>query len=309
MRHQPARRQFLKTAGLSAIAAASASAWAALADLSTTTDTGKDARLIPGLCAYSYNQELKHNQMTMEQFLLQAVALRVESVDMTGYYLTSMEPAYLYSLRRLAYKNALTFSGAACGVSMVQATPDQRADSLVQIKKWVDVTDLLGAPHLRIFAGKLPPGAALQQAVDWTVETMKSACDYAARKGVILGLEDHSGVSQSADVCLEIMHRVDSPFAAINLDVTNFLATPTQDRYAQIAACIPYATQTHIRDHFDDQSPVDLERVWQLFAKAGFKGYMSVEYEPSKITKEPAATGVPKLVAQVRALCQKYSSV
>jgi sugar phosphate isomerase/epimerase len=297
------RRQLLQTATAAALAAGTPT-WAAPAASST-----KNTRLIPGLCAYSYNQQLRHGQMTLEMFLDQAVALRVESVDMTGYYLASHEPAYLYHLRQLAWKRALTFSGAACGVSTVQATADQRADTLVQIKQWVDVTDMLGAPHLRIFAGKLPPDVTLQQATDWTVETMKAACDYAGSKGVTLGVEDHSGVTQSADVCLEIMHRVNSPWAAINLDVTNFLETPTQDRYAQIAACIPFATQTHIRDHFDDQSPVDLERVWKLFAEAGFQGYMSVEYEPSKITKEPAETGVPKLVAQVRSLCAKYSSV
>ena len=62
----------------------------------------------------------------------------------------------------------------------------------------------------------------------------------------MLGVEDHSGVTQHADVCLEIMHRVNSPYGGINLDVTNFIPTATQDVYAQIAACIPYATNTHI---------------------------------------------------------------
>jgi sugar phosphate isomerase/epimerase len=311
MDHELPRRQFLKTAALVALATATAPSPAATAPPRTAPDhdPAKMARLIPGLCAYSYGQELKHGKMTLEEFFLKAVELRVETVDMTGYYLTSTEPAYLHGLRRLAYKHALPFSGAACGVSMVQPTSDQRADSLAQIKKWVDVTDLLGAPHLRIFAGKLPPGTSLQQAVGWVVETMKAACDYAAQKGVTLGLEDHVGVSQSAEVCVEIIQRVNSPYAAINLDITNFIATPAQDQYAQIATCIPYATNTHIRNYFEDQTPVDMDRVWRLFADAGFKGYMSVEYERSAAVDEPAATGVPKLVAQTRALCQKYSSV
>lgn len=145
----------------------------------------------------------------------------------------------------------------------------------------------------------------MQQAVDWVVETMKPACDYAGKKGIMIGVEDHSGVTQNADVCLEIMHRVNSPYAGINLDITHFIPTPAEDAYAQIAACIPYATNTHIRDHFDDGAPVDMDRVWRLFAKAGFKGYMSAEYEG----KEDPMTGVPKLVARIRTLCRKYSSV
>ena len=133
---------------------------------------------------------------------------------------------------------------------------------------------------------------------------MKAASDYSGKKGIMLGLEDHDGVSQNANVCLEIMQRVNSPYAGINLDVTNFVPMPTQDAYAQIAACIPYATNTHIRDRFEyDHSPVDLDRVWRLFAHAGFKGYMSAEYEGNNVDE------LPDLVAKIQGLCKRYSSV
>jgi hydroxypyruvate isomerase len=70
--------------------------------------------------------------------------------------------------------------------------------------------------------------------------------------------------------------------------------------------CVPYATHTHIRDHFDrGEQPIDLDRVWQIFSKAGYKGYMSAEYEG----KEDPLTAVPKLVSKIKALCKKYSSV
>jgi sugar phosphate isomerase/epimerase len=247
--------------------------------------------------------------MTLEDFILKAMDLRVLAVDITAYYIKSTERGYLHGLRKLAYKRGIAFSGAACGVSMVQADAANRAESLKQIKKWVDVTDALGASHLSIFAGKLPPGSSVKDAIDWVVETMKAACDYSGEKGIILGLEDHDGVTQSADPCLEIMQRVNSPFAGINLDITNFIDTPTQDAYAQIAACLPYATNTHIRDRFPDGTPVDMDRVWQMFARAGHQGYMSAEYEAGLPDRLPAAAGVPKLVHQIRELCSKYSTV
>jgi sugar phosphate isomerase/epimerase len=311
MHSRKPRREFLKTAGLAALAGAGAQllaspvAQAAIADADPAA--GKTARLLSGCCAYSYGPELKRGAMTLEDFIAKAVELKLDGVDMTAYYLKSTEPEYLDGLRHLAYKNAMPFSGSACGVSMVQASRAQRTDSLNQIKKWVDVTDRLGTSHLRVFAGKLPPGHTLQEAIGWVVETMKAACDYSGKKGITLGLEDHSGVSQNADVCLEVMHRVNSPYAAINLDITNFISTATQDAYAQIAACIPFASNTHIRDRFADQTSVDMDRVWRLFAAAGFKGYMSAEYEPGRANNEAAATGVPKLIAKIQALCRKYS--
>ncbi|MGA2170868.1 MAG: sugar phosphate isomerase/epimerase family protein [Terracidiphilus sp.] len=313
MRSMVNRRQFVKTVGLGALAGAGMGAVGAQAVPAAQSDVKADksklARLFPGCCAYSYDKDLRHGPMTMEDFILKAVDLRLVGVDMTAYYLKSTDPEYLHGLRHLAYKHALAFSGVACGVSMVQADAAKRADSLNQIKKWVDVTDELGASHLRIFAGKLPDGASVKDAVDWVVESMKAACDYSGQKGITLGVEDHEGLTQSADLCLEIMQRVNSPYAGINLDITNFIATPTQDAYAQIAACIPYATNIHIRDHFYDHTPVDMDRVWQIFAQAGHQGYVSAEYEASSPGSLPPATGVPKLVDEIQALCKKYSSV
>ena len=303
----------MKTVGLSAWAVPGMSAVgmhaAAAAQADGSADKTSQARLIPGCCAYSYNKELREGQMTLEDFILKAVDLRLAAVDMTVYYLKSTEPKYLHGLRRLAYKHGVAFSGASCGVSMVQADATNRAESLKQIKKWIDVTDQLGASHLRIFAGKLPAGSSLKDAIDWVVECMKAACDYSGEKGITLGVEDHDGVTQSANPCLEIMQRVASPYAGINLDITNFISTQAQDAYAQIAACIPYATNIHIRDRFYDGTPVDMDRVWQIFARAGHQGYVSAEYEATFPDSLPAAAGVPKLVHEIQMLCKKYSNV
>ena len=305
------RRDFLRTGSAALLAGAmiepsqARAAKDGLPGDASSRGVSKIPRLFVGCCAYSYRKYLQHGPMTMEDFIRKAVTLRLDGVDMTAYYFKSTDPEYLDGLRHLAYKNAVPFSGAACGSSMVQPDPARRAETLQEIKKWIDVTDRLGASHLRVFAGKLPQGATVQQAVDWVVETMKAASDYSGKKGIMIGVEDHSGITQNAPACLEIMHRVNSPYAGINLDITHFIPTATEDAYSQIAACIPYATNTHIRDHFDDGTPIDMDRVWRLFAQAGHKGYMSAEYEG----QEDPMTGVPKLIAKIRRLCEKYSSV
>jgi sugar phosphate isomerase/epimerase len=290
------RRKFLLSSAALASAAPSSAA--------TGASNKKMPRLLPGCCAYSYRKYLKNGPMTMEDFIENAVKLRIASVDMTTYYYKSTEPAYLASLRHLAYKKGVIFSGAACGVSMVQADAAKRAQAVPEIKKWVDVTDALGASHLRVFAGRLRDGVTRHQAIGWVVEAMKEACDYSGKKGITLGIEDHSGITQQADTCLEIMHRINSPYAGINLDITHF--RPRSTAYSQIKAILPYATGTiHVRDVFDDGTPVDMDRVWKLFVDAGLKGFPSAEYEGN----EDPHVGVPKLVEKIRTLCAKYSTV
>jgi L-ribulose-5-phosphate 3-epimerase len=300
------RRGFIGSAG-AALAAALTLDVAPRVSASASEDISKTPRLMVGCCAYSFRKYLEPGKMTMKDFIRKGVELRCQGVDMTGYWWeSSTDAAYIASLRNLAFKCGMPFSGAACGSSMVQADAGKRAQVLEEIKRWVDATELLGAPHLRIFAGRLPSGATAGKGLDWCVEIMKPACDYAGKKGITLGVENHDGITQRADACLELIRRVDSPFGGINLDISNFVAGSDAEQYQQIEACVPVATHTHIRDTFgDSHRPIDLDRVWQIFAKGGFKGYMSVEYEG----EEDEMTGVPKLLERSRALCRKYSSV
>ncbi len=294
------RREFLKVTG--AAAASSLGTPFSVSARPEEKSVSAKPRLFVGCCAYSFSNYLKSGKMTMEDFILKGVEMGVHGVDITTYWLKSNEPAYLASLRNFAYKNAMPFSGAAIGTNMCQADAAKRAEELAKIKQWVDRTELLGASHLRVFGGEIPAGATDQQGVGWVVEVMKPASDYAATKGIILGIESHGGITSKASNILAILKGVDSPFAACNLDIANFPENP----YPQIEACIPYASHTHIREHYGERKePLDLERVWQMFAKGGYKGYMSAEYE----SEEDAMTGVPKLIAKIKTLCQKYSSV
>jgi sugar phosphate isomerase/epimerase len=298
------RREFLGAVGATAtvavMAASSAAPDAGSAEAGATAAT--KPRLFAGCCAYSFSKYLADKRMSMEDFILKAVEMGVQGVDMTTYWFKSTEPAYLAHLRHFAYKNGMPFSGAAISTNMVLPDPAKRAEELAKIKQWVDRTELLGASHLRVFGGEVPAGAREEQAIQWVVEIMKPACEYAASKGVILGIESHGGITSKAANIIEILRRVDSPYAGINLDISNF----PENEYAQIEACVPYATHAHIRDHFTEgHGPIDLDRVWQLFAKGAYKGYMSAEYEG----EEDAMTGVPKLIEKIKALCRKYSSV
>jgi sugar phosphate isomerase/epimerase len=256
-------------------------------------------RLLPGCCGYSYAAYLKKGQITMEDFIRKGVDLGVSGVDITTYWLKSTDPAYLASLRHFAYKQAMPFSGLAIGADLCQNDPGKRKDTIETVRKWIDATELAGAAHLRVFGDRLPAGASAAQGIDWVVETMKPACEYAATKGVILGIETHSGLSTRAENVIEILRRVDSPYAGCNLDISNF----PEDPYNQIEACLPFTTHVHVRDFYGQKrTPLDLDRIWQLFAASGYRGYLSAEYEGD----EDAMTGVPKLVNKIKELCRKY---
>jgi len=299
------RRQFLVAAGGTAIAAPGVANVFATRNAAEADQTGNQARLFAGCCAYSYQKYFNAGSMTMESFIQKAVDLGVQGVDITTYWLKSTEPEYLTSLRHLAFKNGMSLSGIAIRTEMCQAGGAIRAEETHRIQQWVDTAELLGAPHVRVFAGNLPGGASEKQGIEWVVEAMKPACDYAARRGITLGIENHGGMTARASTTVEILRRVDSPYAGINLDISNFEGKTDDEMYSDIGACIPFATHTHIRDLFGEtKRPIDLDRVWRLFAQGGYKGYMSAEYE----AEEDPMTGVPRLLEKIKVLCRKYSS-
>ena len=176
------RREFLKAAGTAAAMPIIGNALTAGESSSTTP-----ARFFVGCCALSYGKHLTAGAMTMEDFFRKAVELGVHGVDVTTYWLKSTDPGYLTALRHLAFKNGMPFSGAAIRTGMCQPDAAKRAEEIRKIQGWVDATDILGASHLRVFGGELPAGTTEQQGIGWVAETMKPACDYAAKRGITAG--------------------------------------------------------------------------------------------------------------------------
>jgi L-ribulose-5-phosphate 3-epimerase len=180
--------------------------------------------------------------------------------------------------------HGMSRSGIAIRTEMCQAGGAIRAEETHRIQQWVGLAELLGASHVCVFAGNLPGGASEKQGTEWVVEAMKPACDCVAKRGTTLGIENHRGMTARASTTAEILRRVDSPYAGINLDIFNFEGKMDDEMYSDIRACVPFATHTHIRDLFGaTKRPIVLDRVWRLAAQHGYKGYVSAEYGAKKI--------------------------
>lgn len=307
-----ARRKFIRTAGVGALAGAGLALSGKSQENPPATASPQLPRLLIGCTAYSFGKPLAAGKMTMEGFILKCVGMGVLGAEMTAYWFKSTDRAYLLSLRHLAFKNGVTFTGVGSGpdsrLHLLEADPAKRREAQEEMKRWVDITETLGASHLRIFAGSLPAGVSAAQGMDWAVESMKVVCDYSATKGITLGIETHGGIAVKGEPSIELIRRVGSPYAGLSLDIQHLTGDPDSDeeRYKQIEACVPYTTQTHITDRFDSQRPIDLDRIWQIFSKHGFRGFMSLEYNDSE---GDVLVGAPRMIERMKELSKKYSSV
>ena len=118
---------------------------------------------------------------------------------------------------------------------------------------------------MRIFAGNLQPGQSLAEAQKNCVESIEACAEHAARRGVLLGLENHGGIVAEADSLLAIVKAVDSDFCGINLDSGNF---KTDDPYGDLERCAPYAVsvqiKTEIQPRGQEKREADLARIVEI---------------------------------------------
>ncbi len=286
------RRRFLEV--LSAAPIAASAAFAA---------EKKKARLRTAICAYSFREALAKKTLSYEDLIPMAVENDVDGLDLTVYWFPSTDSSFLVPLRRLAYVNAVEIYSISVRTNMCQPTAELRKKEFSNLRKWVDVAHELGAGHIRVFGGTVPKGETEDHAASWVVDILNYAAEYAGSKGVVLGLENHGGITAKADRIVDIVKQVNSPWVAVNLDTGNF----TENAYQQIATILPYAAnvqyKTEIRVEGGKSVPSDWDRLTKMLADGGYRGYLALEFEG----KENAEQAVPPLLTELNRLAHKYS--
>lgn len=265
--------------------------------------SGPQGHLKTGLVAYSFRKQLEAKTMSYEALIRYVSDLGLDGLDTTVYWFPDTSNQYLATLRRTAYKHAVSLYSIAVRARLSQPTAELQQAEVENIKKWVDVAEKVGATHVRVFGGAIPKGASEAQAITWAVEVLKRGAEYAGSKGILLGVEDDGGLTTTAEPTVEIVKQTDSPWAGINLDTGNF----PKNGYSQVALCIPYAVNVHFKVNIADanggKERADWDRLIGMFVKGGYKGFVSIEYEE----KDHVEAALPGLAAELRRDIRKYS--
>jgi sugar phosphate isomerase/epimerase len=262
-----------------------------------------NARLRLSLAAYSYRDYLQGKaepHMTYEEFVDRAATYPIDAVELTEYYWPKpIKNDYLMKIKRQCYLAGLDISGSPMANVFTHPAGAARDAEIAKVKEWVDWCALLGVPAIRIFAGNAQKEQSLADAKRFAVESIEASCEYAGQKGVILALENHGGIVAEAKDILDIVKAVKSPWFGINLDTGNF---HTDDPYGDLAKCAPYAVtcqvKTEIQPRGKPKQDADLKREIQILKDAGYRGYVTLEYEAA----ETPLKAVPRILDQMAAL-------
>ena len=259
----------------------------------------------PGLVAYSYRKQLAAKSLKYEELIRRVADWGLDGLDCTAYWfpdLPNTPNEYIASLRKTAFKNGVQIYNSGVRVQLAQPTPELQNAEFENIRKWVDMTERLGGSQMRVFGGRVPNGASEEQAIGWAVEVLKRGAEYAGTKGITLGVEDDAGLTIAAKATVEIVRRAASPWAGINADSGNLRT----NGYAQFEMMVPYGTSVHLKTLVSDENgkkePADWNRLLAMLGKAGYRGYIGLEYEGDN-----ADADVPRYAENLRTLIRKVS--
>ncbi len=304
--HNPSfsRREFLAASSASVALLGMASTGLAA---NPVERTGKPYMKL-SLAAYSFNRFLPRNwptpresdaSMKLTDFIDFCAEMNLDGTELTSYYFPQkVSRKYLMKIKEQTFRLGLDISGTAIGNDFCLPEGEARDAQLEMTRKWIDYSATMGAPVIRIFAGKVPKGDTEEAALERCVAGINESVAYAAKKGVVLALENHGGITSTPEQLLSIIKNVDdSPFFGVNFDSGNFR---TADPYGDLEKIAAYAVNAQVKvavnPNNEGKQPSDLKRIIEILKQANYRGYVVLEYEE----KEDPKVHIPKYLDQLR---------
>lgn len=240
------------------------------------------SKLKTSLNAYSWNELLKNGSATLDDLLDYCAELGFDGVDLTGYYFPGYPNVpsddYIFHIKRKAFLLGLDISGTGVRNDFTYTDPEKRKSDVELVKQWIDCAAKLGAPVIRIFAGKQnTDGYTWDQVAEWMVADIKTCVAYGKQRGVIVAIQNHNDFIKTASDAKKILQRVNSPWFGLILDTGSFRSS---DPYAEIAEAAPFAVNWQVKEKMfvkGIEVPVDLPILLKIIKSSGYRGYLPIE--------------------------------
>ena len=302
------RRSFLAAAGTLAGAALTKPFGSLLA----AETAAPKAKVKFGISSYSY-WHFHGPKVTIEQVIEKTGALGLSGVDILHRQMDSEEPDYLRRLKRTASRNGVGLNCLSIHQNFVQTNFTDRRKEVDHTIRCMQIAHELGIPVVRINSGRWNTvsfdelmrlrgeepaitGYKEDDAFGWCIECLEKCVAKAEEYGVTLAVENHWGLSRTAEGLLRIVNAVKSPSVGVLMDTGNFMENP-YSRLEQIASRTVFVqAKTYSGGGEWYTLDLDYERIARILGAVGYNGWVSLEFE-GKADPEKA---VPESIAMLK---------
>lgn len=183
--------------------------------------------------------------------------------------------------------------------------PDEaaREKAVVNHHRWVEAARFLGCHAIRVNAqSKGSPEEQQKLAADG----LRRLSEFAQDLEISVIVENHGGLSSNGNWLAGVMKLVDHPACGSLPDFGNFRikAGEVYDKYVGVAELMPYAKAVSAKSYDFDadgkETTIDYLRMMGIVIDAGYRGYVGIEYEGSRLDEDAGIRATKELLESVR---------
>lgn len=164
--------------------------------------------------------------------------------------------------------------------------------------KWIDAAQFLGCHAIRVNAGGKGSKTELK---DQVVKSLSTLADYGKDQKISVVVENHGGFSSLGDWLADVLKTVNKKNCGSLPDFGNFYE---YDRYQGVKELMPYAkgvsAKSNVFDTAGNEAKIDYEKMLKIVKKAGYRGYIGIEYEGKELSEIEGIVATKKLLERYR---------
>jgi sugar phosphate isomerase/epimerase len=250
-----------------------------------------------------------HRSMTVVEWIELAATLEIDGLEFYSGFLRADE-AFLDEVKDALERRKLAMPMMCCSPDFTQPDPQLLEKEIEGEKHMIRMTAFFGGRYCRVLSGQRRPGLERKDGVEQVVRVLKSLLPFAEEHGVILSMENHykdnyweyPEFAQKADVFVEIVEQIDSPWFGVNFDPSNailagedplVLLERVKERVVTMHASDRYLKSGTIEDLRKEESSIgyanrlahgvigaglnDYDRIFSTLRSVGFNSWISIE--------------------------------
>lgn len=257
--------------------------------------------------SYSFNQLLSAGKMTYFDCISKAKEMgfdAIEFLNMHGETLDEQKEE-ARALRAKAAEVGITINAYTIGANLYNESREKTDAEVERLKGQVEVAAELGVKVMRHDVcwelTKSGNGRSFDLMLPFIAENARRVTEYAATLGIKTCSENHGIIAQDSDRVERLFNTVNHDNYGLLVDMGNFLCVDENPATA-VSRVAPYAVHVHAKDMAVRTKPlpghtlvtrgcnylkpcalgegdVPIEKCVRILLKAGYKGYLSLEYE------------------------------
>ena len=267
-----------------------------------------------GVSSYSFWGFRRKELRSLHSNLEHAARMGFDGLEILQRQLESTDNATLQKIKRHAFVLGLDLMGYSTHQGFLSPEKERRQKNIDHTINCLEQAYQLGIPTMRVNSGTWGTsknfddlmakrgieeplkGYTEEDAYKWVIDAYEKLVPEAEKRGVIMGLENHWGLGVTPEGIKRVVNAVDSEWLQVTLDTGNFL----EDPYARLAQLAPRTVLMQSKTYFGGGRwytlDLDYGRIAGIMKNAGFKGYVSLEFEG----KEDPLTAIPKSLRLLR---------